>query len=148
MAMLAGGNEELGATLALCNALLNGTSATLLLGGWVAIRRGRRDVHWKFMAAAFTVSCLFLVSYVTRVLVSGTHRYPGGGAWKAIYLCVLMTHMLLAVAVPPLAVRTLFLAVKRRYAEHRRLVRFTWPIWMYVSVTGVIVYVLLYHPPG
>ena len=148
MAMLAGGNEELGATLALCNALLYGTSATLLLCGWVAIRRGRRDVHWKFMAAACTVSCLFLVSYVIRVLVAGTHRYPGGGAWKAIYLCVLMTHMLLAVAVPPLAVRTLFLAVKRRYAEHRRLVRFTWPIWMYVSVTGVIVYVLLYHPPG
>ncbi|HEX6836768.1 MAG TPA: DUF420 domain-containing protein [Polyangia bacterium] len=143
-----GGNEELGATLALCNALLNGTSALLLLGGWVAIRRGRRDVHWKFMAGAFTVSCLFLVSYVIRVLISGTHRYPGSGVWKAIYLTVLMTHMLLAVLVPPLAVRTLFLAVKRRFDEHRRIVRFTWPIWMYVSVTGVLVYVLLYHPPG
>ena len=132
----AGGNEELGATLALCNALLNGTAATLLLCGWVAIRRGRRDVHWKFMAAAFTVSCLFLVSYVIRVLISGTHRYPGGGVWKAIYLVVLVSHMLLAMLVPPLAVRTLFLAVKKRYAEHRRLVRFTWPIWMYVSVSA------------
>jgi putative membrane protein len=148
IAAIGGGNEELGATLALCNAILNGTSALLLLCGWVAIRRGRRDVHWKFMAGAFTVSCLFLVSYVIRVLVSGTHRYPGAGAWKAIYLAILMTHMLLAITVPPLALRTLFLAIKKRYSEHRRLVRFTWPIWMYVSVTGVLVYVLLYHPPG
>lgn len=148
MAMLVGGNEELGATLAMVNAFLNGSSALLLFGGWVAIRRGRRDVHWKLMAAAFTVSCLFLVSYVTRVLVSGTHRYPGTGAWKAIYLAVLMSHMLLAITVPPLALRTLYLARKRRYGEHKRIVRFTWPIWMYVSVTGVLVYLLLYHPPG
>jgi putative membrane protein len=148
MAMIGGGNEELGATLALCNAIMNGTSALLLACGWVAIRRGRRDVHWKFMAGAFTVSCLFLVSYVIRVFVSGTHKYPGTGAWKAIYLAILMTHMLLAITVPPLALRTLFLAIKKRYAEHRRLVRYTWPIWMYVSVTGVLVYVLLYHPPG
>lgn len=147
MAMLPA-NEELGATLALCNALLNATSACLLFGGWVAIRRGRRDVHWKLMASAFTVSCVFLVCYVIRVLISGTHRYPGTGVWKAIYLCVLMTHMLLAMAVPPLALRTLYLALKKRFAEHRRIVRFTWPIWMYVSVTGVLVYVLLYHPPG
>jgi putative membrane protein len=146
--MARGGNEELGAMLALCNAILNGTAALLLTCGFAAIRRGRRDVHWKFMAAAFSVSCLFLVSYVTRVLISGTHKYPGTGAWKAIYLAVLMTHMLLAITVPPLALRTLFLAMKRRYDEHRRIVRFTWPIWMYVSVTGVLVYVLLYHPPG
>ena len=148
MAMIGGGNEELGATLALCNAIMNGTSALLLLCGLVAIRRGRRDVHWKFMAGAFTVSCLFLISYVIRVLVSGTHKYPGTGAWKAIYLAILMSHMLLAITVPPLALRTLFRALKKRYPEHRRLVRFTWPIWMYVSVTGVLVYVLLYHPPG
>ena len=147
-AVATGGSEKLGATLALCNALLNGTAALLLLGGWVAIRRGRRDVHWKLMAGAFTVSCLFLVSYIARVLISGTHRDPGGGAWKAIYLVVLMTHMTLAMAVPPLALRPLCLAFKRRYAEHRRIVRFTWPIWMYVSVTGVLVYLLLYHPPG
>jgi len=94
------------------------------------------------------VSCLFLVSYVTRVLISGTHKYPGEGVWKTIYLAILMSHMLLAILVPPLALRALFLAIKKRYAEHRRLVRYTWPIWMYVSVTGVLVYVLLYHPPG
>jgi putative membrane protein len=146
--MIGAGNEKLGATLALCNAFLNGSAALLLFGGWVAIRRRRRDVHWKFMAAAFTVSCLFLVSYIVRILISGTHNYPGSGIWKAIYFTVLITHMLLAITVPPLALRTLFLAVKKRYAEHQRLVRFTWPIWMYVSVTGVLVYVLLYHPPG
>jgi putative membrane protein len=140
--------ESLGATLAMGNALMNGTAALLLLGGWVAIRRGRRDVHWKLMAGAFTVSCLFLISYVTRVLVSGTHRYPGDGMWKTIYLVVLLTHMALAIIVPPLALRTLYLARKKRFADHRRIVRFTWPIWMYVSVTGVVVYLLLYHPPG
>ncbi|MCU1283361.1 MAG: hypothetical protein JWM53_6907 [bacterium] len=142
------GSEEAGATLALCNAIMNGASALLLLGGWAAIRRGRRDVHWKFMAGAFIVSCLFLISYVTRVLISGTHKYPGTGPWKTVYLAVLISHMILAITVPPLALRTLFLARKRRYVEHKSLVRFTWPIWMYVSVTGVLVYVLLYHPPS
>ncbi|MGZ3428819.1 MAG: DUF420 domain-containing protein [Polyangia bacterium] len=146
--MIGAGNEKLGATLALCNAILNGSAALLLLGGWAAIRRGRRDVHWKLMAGAFAVSCLFLVSYITRVLVSGTHKYPGVGPWKTIYLTVLVTHMILAITVPPLALRTLFLARKRRYVEHKSIVRFTWPIWMYVSVTGVLVYVLLYHPPS
>jgi putative membrane protein len=100
------------------------------------------------MGSAFCVSAAFLVSYLTRVYISGTHKYPGAGTWKAIYLVVLLTHMLLAVVTPPLAIRTLFLAWKRRFAEHKRLNRFTLPIWMYVSVTGVVVYVLLYHPPG
>jgi putative membrane protein len=140
--------NPLGATLALVNALLNGTSALLLCGGFIAIRARRRDLHGKLMASAFVVSCVFLVSYLVRVYVSGTHRYPGTGAWRAIYLAVLGTHMLLAAVTPPLAIRTLYLATKRRFAEHRRLVRFTLPIWMYVSVTGVLVYVLLYHPPG
>jgi putative membrane protein len=140
--------ESIGATLAFVNALLNGTSALLLLAGWAAIRRRRTDVHWKCMLAAFAVSALFLVSYLTRVLISGTHRYPGTGAWKTIYLLVLLTHMALAVAVPPLALRTLYLARHKRFLEHKKIVRFTWPIWMYVSVTGVAVYVLLYHPPG
>jgi putative membrane protein len=141
-------HQALGATLAFCNALLNGTSALLLLGGWIAIRRRRPDVHWKCMASAFVVSTVFLISYLARVALSGTHRYPGSGTWRAIYLLVLTTHMLLAITVPPLALRTFYLAIKKRYVEHRRLVRFTLPIWMYVSVTGVAVYVLLYHPPG
>ena len=142
------GRESLGATLALANALCNGSAALLLLGGWIAIRRRRPDLHWKLMAAAFAVSCLFLLSYLVRVAISGTHRYPGGGGWRALYLAILSTHMLLAIAVPPLALRTLYLARRRRYAEHKRIVRFTLPIWVYVSVTGVAVYLLLYHPPG
>jgi uncharacterized membrane protein YozB (DUF420 family) len=141
-------HETLGANLAFGNAILNGTSALLLFGGWLTIRAGRRDLHWKFMAGAFVVSCLFLASYVTRFLLSGAHRYPHDDAWRYVYLTILITHMILAITVPPLALRTLFLALKKRYAEHRRIVRFTWPIWMYVSVTGVAVYVLLYHPPG
>jgi protein SCO1 len=142
---LLGGNEELGSRLAMLNAILNGTSALLLLCGFVAIRKKRVDIHWRCMVGAFTVSCLFLVSYIVRVLVSGTHRYPGGGIGKVVYLAVLTSHMFLAMAVPPLALRTLYLALKKRFAEHRRIVRFTWPIWMYVSVTGVVVYLMLYH---
>jgi putative membrane protein len=140
--------ETVGATLAFCNALMNGTSAVLLFTGWIAIRRRRPDIHWKCMAGAFIVSSLFLASYLTRVVISGTHRYPGEGFWRAAYITILLTHMLLAVAVPPLALRTLYLAMKKRFVEHRKLVRYTLPIWMYVSVTGVVVYLLLYHPPG
>jgi putative membrane protein len=141
-------NEKLGATLALVNACLNGSSALLLFGGWVAIKSRRRRLHGWLMASAFTVSILFLVSYLTRVMISGTHRYPGSGAWKTIYLALLMSHMLLAVVTPPLAIRTIWLAYKRRFADHKRIVSWTLPIWMYVSVTGVLVYVMLYHPPG
>jgi putative membrane protein len=141
-------NEELGARLALVNATLNGTAAVLLLLGWVAIRRGERRMHGWLMGSAFVVSALFLVSYLIRVYVSGTHRYPGSGGWKAVYLTILISHMLLAVITPPLAIRTVYLAARRRFAEHRRIVKITWPVWMYVSVTGVLVYLLLYHPPA
>jgi putative membrane protein len=148
--ILAGSNPEspLGAALALTNAVLNGTAALLLFSGWIAIRKRRPDIHWKLMTAAFVVSCIFLACYLTRFYISGAHRYPGHGTWKAIYLSVLVTHMILAAATPPLAIRTLWLAAKKRIPAHRRLVRYTLPIWMYVSVTGVIVYLLLYHPPG
>jgi putative membrane protein len=141
-------NESLGATLAAVNATLNGTAAALLLAGFVAVRTGRRALHGWLMGSAFAVSTVFLICYLIRVKVSGTHHYPGTGTWKAIYLTILISHMVLAVATPPLAIRTIYLAAKRRFAEHRKLVRFTLPVWMYVSVTGVLVYVLLYHPPG
>ena len=100
------------------------------------------------MASAFVVSCLFLTSYLTRIAISGTHNYPGHGLWRSIYFAVLIPHVILAIAVPPLALRSLFLARKKRFGEHKRIVRYALPIWMYVSVTGVMVYVLLYHPPG
>jgi putative membrane protein len=134
--------------LAFVNACLNGAAAICLFLGWRAIRADRRRLHGWLMASAFVISIIFLISYLIRVSLSGAHRYPGHGAWKLIYFSILGTHMLLAAATPPLAIRTVWLAAKRRFAEHRRIVRFTLPIWMYVSVTGVLVYVLLYHPPG
>ena len=138
----------IGDRLALLNACLNGSAGICLFAGWRAIKSGNRRLHGWMMASAFTISVLFLISYLTRVAISGTHRYPGAGAWKTIYLAILLTHMVLAVVTPPLAIRTLWLAVQKRFAEHRRIVRWTLPIWMYVSVTGVLVYVLLYHPPS
>jgi putative membrane protein len=137
-----------GEDLALVNACLNGSAAVCLFVGWRAIRAGNRRLHGWLMASAFVISILFLVSYLLRVYLTGTHRYPGSGMWKAIYLAILLSHMVLAVITPPLAIRTVWLAAKKRFAEHRRIVRWTLPIWMYVSVTGVLVYVLLYHPPG
>jgi putative membrane protein len=140
--------ETLGASLALLNAFLNGTSALLLIAGWIAIRRGERRVHGYLMGSAFVVSAIFLASYLTRFAVSGAHHYPGAGFWKALYFTILITHMLLAIITPYLAIRSIYLARNARFGEHRKLVRYTLPIWMYVSVTGVLVYVLLYHPPG
>jgi putative membrane protein len=140
--------NELGAKLALLNACLNGTSALLLFAGWRAMKANNRWLHARLMISAFVVSSLFLISYLARVLISGTHRYPGSGMWKAIYLGVLSSHMLLAIATPPLAIFALWLAAKQRFATHRKITKYAFPIWMYVSVTGVMVYVLLYHPPG
>ena len=137
-----------GEDLAFVNACLNGSAAVCLFVGWRAIRANKRTLHGWMMGSAFVISILFLVSYLARVYLTGTHRYPGSGAWKVIYLAILLSHMVLAVVTPPLAIRTVWLAAKKRFAEHRRIVRWTLPIWMYVSVTGVLVYVLLYHPPG
>jgi putative membrane protein len=137
-----------GATHAAVNAGLNATSAALIACGWWAIRNERRGLHWRLMAAATAVSAVFLVSYLLRVFLFGTHRYPGRGAWRDLYLAILASHMLLAAATPVLVLRTIFLAWRRRLAEHRRLTRLTLPVWLYVSVTGVAVYWLLYHPPG
>ena len=129
------------------NAALNATSAVLLFAGWRAIRAGRRDVHRALMLSAFGSSTLFLASYLTRVALTGTHRFPGSGLLRAAYLAVLASHTLLAVAALPLVLRTLFLALRERLPEHRRIARWTFPIWLYVSVTGVVVYVMLYHLP-
>lgn len=127
------------------NAALNGTSAVLAVLGWRAIRAGKRERHRAFMLAALASSTLFLVSYLTRVALTGTHAFPGGGALKAVYLAVLASHTVLAAAAAPMILRTLFLAVRTRFPDHRKIARFTLPVWMYVSVTGVAVYVMLYH---
>jgi uncharacterized membrane protein YozB (DUF420 family) len=139
---------ELGEALARINALLNTSSFLLLSFGFLQIKRKRVDLHRKAMLLAVTASTLFLVGYVTRSALTGTHRFAGTGWVKAAYLVILTTHMILAVVNVPLVARTLFLAAKGRFADHRRIARVTFPIWAYVSITGVIVYVLLYHAVG
>lgn len=126
------------------NAMLNGSSAVFLMVGWFAIRRRRIQLHRACMIAAFTASSLFLASYLARFYLSGTHRYPGVHWDKALYLFILFTHMILAAVLVPLVLRSLYLGLKRRDAKHRGIARWTWPIWMYVSITGVLVYLMLY----
>lgn len=130
------------------NACFNALSATCLLLGFVAIRRGRRDVHKTLMLTAVGASALFLAGYLTRAALHGTRRFPGHGLWHGVYLAILLPHMLLAVVVVPLVLLALWHALGGRFDRHRRVVRWTFPIWMYVSVTGVIVYLMLYHWPA
>ena len=101
--------------------------------------------HRRLMIAAFTISILFLVSYLTYHAQVGSVRFTGPGTVRYIYFTILISHTILAASVPPLAGVTLYLGLKRRDDRHRRIARWTYPIWLYVSVTGVIVYVLLYH---
>lgn len=138
---------ELGDTLALVNATLNATSGVLLVLGRRAIKAGKRETHKKLMLATVGTSAVFLTSYLTRVALTGTHADPHSGAIHAIYLVILLTHMTLASAVPVLAIILLVRAYKEQFVAHRKLARYTYPIWLYVSITGVIVYVMLYHLP-
>ena len=126
------------------NAVLNATSATLLFLGWRAIRSGERIRHRNLMLAALGTSALFLVGYLTRIALTGTHRFPGDGWLRTGYLLLLGSHTLLAAAIVPLIAVTLWLAWKGRFDAHRRIARYTFPAWLYVSVTGVLVYVMLY----
>ena len=139
--------EEIGAALALTNAILNGTSATLILAGRVAIAKKKPTVHRALMISAFVTSAVFLTSYLTRVALTRTHADPHTGWIHWTYIVVLVTHMILAMAVVPLVLRTLWLAYKKRFDAHRKIARVTFPVWLYVSVTGVVVYVMLYVVP-
>jgi uncharacterized membrane protein YozB (DUF420 family) len=126
------------------NALLNATSAVLLATGWVLVRRRRLDAHRRVMTAAFTVSALFLVSYLVYHANVGSVRYLGTGPARTAYLTILATHTVLAAVVAPLAIAVFVLGRRDRRAAHRRLARWTLPVWLYVSITGVVVYVMLY----
>lgn len=137
--------SDLGSTLAALNATLNGSSAICLALGLRAILRGDRKTHKKWMITAFTMSVVFLISYLTRFSLTGVHRYPGTGGMKTFYLSLLGSHTLLAAVTPFLAIRTLYLASKERFESHRKIAKITFPIWMYVSVTGVLVYFMLYQ---
>ncbi len=126
-------------------AALNACCATLLLLGFRAQRAQRLERHRALMSSAFLCSVLFLVVYLTRVTLAGTHRYEGEGLDRTLYPVLLFTHMILAAVVPVLAIRTLYLALKQRIDDHRRWARVTFPIWMYVSLSGVTVYWMLHH---
>ena len=126
------------------NATLNATAAVLLARGYVLIRSGRREAHRRTMLTAFGVSILFLISYLTYHWQVGSVRFEHTGLIRAVYLTILATHTVLAAAVPVLAAITLRRGLRNDIARHRRIARWTLPIWMYVSVTGVVVYFMLY----
>lgn len=127
------------------NAVLNATSAALLTWGWTLIRRGRREQHRRAMLAAFATSTLFLVSYLVYHAQVGSVRFQKTGPIRIVYLTILLTHTVLAAAVAPMVLVTLARAIRGRFDRHRAIARWTLPAWLYVSVTGVVVYGMLYH---
>jgi uncharacterized membrane protein YozB (DUF420 family) len=127
------------------NAILNGTSATLLVTGYALIRAGRRDAHRKAMLGAFGASVLFLISYLLYHYHHGSTPFPGQGTVRVVYFFVLITHIVLAALIVPLALLTLRRGLRGELARHRRIARWALPVWLYVSVTGVVIYWMLYH---
>ena len=127
------------------NASLNATTAVLLLSGWALIKTGRREAHRWTMVAAFACSTVFLACYLWYHFHVGSVRFEKTGLIRTVYFTILLTHTVLAVAVLPVILRTLFLAARERFDEHRRWARWAFPIWLYVSVTGVTVYWMLYR---
>ncbi|MGB1658753.1 MAG: DUF420 domain-containing protein [Longimicrobiales bacterium] len=140
--------SQAGDLLALINASLNATSAIALITGFLFIRRKVVDRHKRAMLTAVGASALFLVFYVIRILLTGTHEFAGEGLARTAYLSILFSHMVLAVLVLPFILRLLWLTKKDRFEEHKKLARFVFPIWAYVSVTGLVVYLLLYQVYG
>jgi putative membrane protein len=127
------------------NASLNAISAVLLTVGYVFIRRKERQRHKACMLTAFAVSVLFLISYVIYHAQIGSKPFPGEGAMRAIYFSILIPHVILAATIVPLALVTLSRGLSNRIDTHRRIARWTLPIWLYVSITGVMVYLMLYR---
>ena len=132
------------------NATLNATSGILLACGYAAIRTGKREAHKRFMISAFVVSCAFLVSYLVYHYRVGHVVFQGQGIIRPIYFILLTSHTILAVAIVPMILVTLRRAWLERFDKHKRIARWTLPLWFYVCVTGVIVYVMVYqvHPPA
>lgn len=133
------------ADLPALNAVLNATSAILLSAGYRFIRRRQITAHKRCMLAACATSALFLMSYLTYHYYVGSMPFRGQGWVRPLYFTILISHTALAATIVPLAILTLFRAWKADFRKHARLARWTWPIWMYVSVTGVIIYVMLYQ---
>ena len=134
--------------LATVNASLNAIAAVFLGAGFYFIRRRQIAAHRVCMLIAFAVSVVFLICYVAYHIQVGDVRFQGHGAVRPVYFTILISHIILAVTTVPLAIMTLSRALRARFDQHRRIARWTWPIWMYVSVTGVIVYLMVYHIYG
>jgi uncharacterized membrane protein YozB (DUF420 family) len=131
--------------LANINALLNAAASCALIGGYVQIRRGRRDSHRAFMLTAFGISTLFLVTYLMHHAQVGSVPFRGQGLIRTVYFSILIPHIVLAAAVLPLALFTLYRGLSGRFALHKKIARITLPIWLFVSVSGVVVYLMLYY---
>jgi len=127
------------------NAVLNASAAVVMLVGFMAIRRRRIAVHRACMLTAVGLSTLFLASYLVYHAHVGSRPYAGGGWMRTLYLSILLTHTVLAIAIVPLVSTTLYRALRVQFVRHRRVARVTFPIWLYVSVTGVVVYWMLYR---
>ncbi len=127
------------------NATLNGLGAILLVTGYVFIRQKRIGAHRACMVGAFTLSILFLISYLIYHYQAGSVKFQGTGGLRSLYLAILASHSVLAAIVPFLALITLWRALQERFDKHRKIARWTLPVWLYVSVTGVVVYWMLYH---
>lgn len=130
------------------NACLNATAATLLVAGWIAVKRGRSDIHRFLMVAAFAASALFLVGYLAYHAVHGDTKFGGTGGVRTIYLLLLASHVLLSIGIVPLSLTAFWFAWKKEFERHKKVTRVLWPIWLYVSVTGVVVFLMLrpYYP--
>lgn len=127
------------------NAILNASSAVLITSAYVMIRRKRVLPHKRLMLVALVVSALFLISYLVYHYSAGTTPFAGEGWIRPVYFSILTTHTILAAAIVPLIIITLTRALRKKFDKHRRIARWTFPIWLYVSVTGVIIYLMLYH---
>jgi putative membrane protein len=133
------------ADLPALNATLNGVAALFLLAGYFCIRTGRREMHKRCMLGALTASALFLTSYVVYHAQSGSRPFTGEGAVRIVYFAILLTHVVLAAAILPLALVTTARGLRSHFERHVRIARWTLPIWLYVSVTGVVIYLMLYQ---
>ncbi len=127
------------------NATLNGISAILLTAGYLFIRRGERTLHKRCMLGALTTSTLFLACYLVYHWQTGSRPFPGQGVARTAYLTILVTHVILAATILPLALVTTFRGLTSQFERHVRVARWTFPIWLYVSITGVVIYVMLYR---
>jgi len=125
--------------------MLNATAALFLVTGYILIRRGRRELHKKCMLAALAASTAFLTSYVIYHAHVGSRPFPGQGTIRVVYFAILITHVVLAATVLPLALTTAARGLRAQYPRHVKIARWTFPVWLYVSVTGVVIYVMLYR---